>query len=139
MAFSLVCKPYLNFRSFVPKNKFGHSLFLFASFLKTSCDATSASPWRGSEETDDQSARMQDAVNKEEAILSYAHLFHKMEILKSRDPILRDTAPNTYRNTFFLCHVTLACAVRFKIFSRWTDILFLSNVKSWCNDLLFWT
>lgn len=55
-------------------------------------------------------------MNKEEAILSYAHLFHKMEILKSRDPILRDTAPNTYRNTLFLCHVTLACAVRFKIF-----------------------
>lgn len=27
-------------------------------FLKTSCHATSASPWRGSEETDDQSARM---------------------------------------------------------------------------------
>lgn len=56
-------------------------------------------------------------MNKEEAILSYAYLFHKMVILKPRDPILRDTAPNTtYRNTLFLCHVTLACAVRFKIF-----------------------
>ena len=54
-------------------------------------------------------------MNKEEAILSYAHLFHKMEILKSRDPVLRDTAPDTYRNTL-LCHETLACAVRFKVF-----------------------
>lgn len=57
-------------------------------------------------------------MNKEEAILSYAHLFHKMEILKSRDPVLRDTAPDTYRNrnTLLLCHETLACAVRFKVF-----------------------
>lgn len=79
-------------------------------------------------------------MNKEGAILSYAYLFHKMEILKSRDPIMRDTAPDTYRNTLFLCHVTLACAVRFKVlFSRWTGILILSNVKSWCNHLLFWT
>lgn len=55
-------------------------------------------------------------MNKEEAILSYAYLFHKMEILKSRDPIMRDTAPDTYRNALFLCHVTLACAVCFKVF-----------------------
>lgn len=54
-------------------------------------------------------------MNKEEAILSYAYLFHKMEILKSRDPIMRDTAPDTYGNTLFLWPVL--CVSRFFFFT----------------------
>lgn len=49
-------------------------------------------------------------MNKEEAILSYAYLFHKMEILKSRDPVMRDTAPDTYGNTLFQHTLGLCCA-----------------------------